>query len=100
VLGWDAAREIRGWHEPRRALDLARLIVLSRPGLPSPSAGDLWAAGLDPQDVLLCSEQTPDIKATDVRALAAAGEPLDGLVPASVARYIAGRGLYRGVDRE
>jgi nicotinic acid mononucleotide adenylyltransferase len=32
---------------------------------------------------------------TDLRARAAAGEPLDGLVPATVAQIIEDRGLYR-----
>jgi nicotinic acid mononucleotide adenylyltransferase len=32
---------------------------------------------------------------TDARALAAAGKPLDGLVPPAVAAIIEARGLYR-----
>ena len=100
VLGWDAAREIRSWHQPGRVLELARLIVVNRPGLPAPTAGDLKAAGLDPERVILCAVTTPDINATHVRRILAEGGHLDGLLSPEVARYLAERGLYRGGDRE
>jgi nicotinic acid mononucleotide adenylyltransferase len=37
---------------------------------------------------------------TDVRARAATGEPLDGLVPPAVAELVAARGLYRPQARD
>jgi nicotinate-nucleotide adenylyltransferase len=100
VLGWDAARDIRDWHQPEQVLARARLIVVNRPGLPEPTADDLRAAGLDPQRVILCSADTPDINATHVRRILAEGGNLDGLISPEVARYLAERGLYRGRDRE
>lgn len=100
VLGWDAAREIGSWHQPGRVLELARVLILNRPGLAAPSEADLRAAGLDPARVLLCAEEMPDIKATRVRAVIADGGSLAGLVPPAVAAYIAKRGLYRRRDRE
>ncbi|MEP7104628.1 MAG: nicotinate-nucleotide adenylyltransferase [Chloroflexota bacterium] len=100
VLGWDAAREIRNWHQPERVLELARVMVLNRPGLAPPSETDLRAAGLDPERVLLCTEATPDIQATRVREVIAAGGPLDALLPAAVAEHIRARGLYGGRVRE
>ena len=100
VLGWDAAREIRNWHQPERVLELARVIVVNRPGLAPPTEADLRAAGLDPGQVVLCTEATPDIQATRVREVIAAGGALDDLVPQSVAEHIRARGLYRGQHRE
>ena len=100
VLGWDAAREIPSWHQPERVLELARLIVVNRPGLPAPAAGDLRAAGLDPERVILCPAGTPNINATHVRRVLAESGSLDGLLDPEVARYVAERGLYRGRDRE
>jgi len=100
VLGWDAAREIRQWHRPARVLELARLIVVNRPGLPAPSQEDLRAAGLDPAQVLLCTANTPDINATRVRQVLAEGGDLDGLLNPEVARYLVERGLYGAGDRE
>ncbi|HEX6350320.1 MAG TPA: nicotinate-nucleotide adenylyltransferase [Candidatus Dormibacteraeota bacterium] len=100
VLGWDAAREIRSWHQPERVLELARLIVVNRPGLPAPREEDLRAAGLDPERVLLCAAETPDINATHVREVLAGGGNLDGLLHPAVAAYLNERGLYRRRDRE
>lgn len=100
VLGWDAARDIRQWHQPERVLELARVIVVNRPGLPAPAEADLRAAGFDPARVLVCRDRTPDIKATRVREVLAAGGDLDGLLAPAVARYVVDRGLYRGGDRE
>jgi nicotinate-nucleotide adenylyltransferase len=100
VLGWDAAREIRLWERPERVFELARLLVVNRPGLAPPTEADLRAAGLDPARVLLCDQGTPDVKATRVRGLVASAGDLDGVLPPAVASYIAERGLYRGPDRE
>jgi nicotinate-nucleotide adenylyltransferase len=100
VLGWDAAREIRNWHQPERVLALARVLVLNRPGLAPPTEADLRAAGLDPERVVLCTESTPDIQATRVREVIASGGALDGLLPPLVAEHIRARGLYRGRVRE
>src|SRR5438270_604232 len=100
VLGWDAAREIRLWERPERVFELARVLVVNRPGLAPPTEAELREAGLDPDQVLLCDVRTPDVKATRVRAVLASGGELDGLLAPGVARYIAERGLYRGADRE
>ncbi len=100
VLGWDAAREIAKWHQPERVLELARVLVLNRTGLAPPSEADLRAAGLDPERVLVCAQEMPDIKATRVRKVIADGGSLDGLLAPGVADYISKRGLYRGRDRE
>jgi nicotinate-nucleotide adenylyltransferase len=94
ILGWDAAREIRSWHEPERVLENARLVVLSRPTLPPPTGEDLAKVGLVPELVIVCRDPTPDIRATDIRTRAAGGEPLAGLVAPAVEEYIRAHGLY------
>lgn len=95
VLGWDAARELRSWHEPREVAELARLVVVGRPGLRMPGASELRAAGLDPERVVLCPQTTPDVSATDLREALAGGGSTHGLLPPRVAEYIQDRGLYR-----
>jgi len=95
VLGWDAARLLPAWHEPRRVLELAALVLFRRPGVPGPSDADLHAAGIDPNRATLCDTRTPELDATEIRRRAAAGEPLEGLVPPAVAEYIEAHGLYR-----
>lgn len=95
VLGWDAARLLPAWREPQRVLELASLVLFRRPGVPGPSDDDLRAAGIDPARAVLCATATPEVDATEIRRRAAAGEPLDGLVPPAVAGYIQAHGLYR-----
>lgn len=51
----------------------------------------------------VCDLPLKAVSSTLIRQKAAAGEPLDGLVPTAVARYIEERGLYRtaaAVDRD
>ena len=95
ILGWDAARDISSWHRPADVLKLAQLVLLNRPGLMPPSDADLRAAGIDPAKVILCSEQTPDVRATEIRELVRRGADLVGKVPAPVAAFIREHGLYR-----
>lgn len=96
VLGWDAAREIRSWREPDAVLDLATLVVITRPGLAAPAEPDLRAAGIDPGRAVLCADPTPDVEATDIRDALHAGQPLpDGVLPRAVAAYVEDHGLYR-----
>jgi nicotinate-nucleotide adenylyltransferase len=94
VLGWDAARDLGSWREPGRVLELARLVVVTRPGWTRPSAADLIAAGIDPERTVLCDAQTPDIEGTHVRELLESGRDLDGLLDPAVERYIRSHSLY------
>ena len=99
ILGWDAARDLNSWHQPQAVLRLASLVVLRRPGLPAPDVDAFREAGLDPSQTRLCAAPTPDIRATEVRRLAAADRPLTGLVPDAVAGYIREHRLYGALGR-
>jgi nicotinate-nucleotide adenylyltransferase len=94
ILGWDAARELGTWRKPEEVLRLAGLVVVGRPGLDWPTPEGLRAAGIDPEQTILCGELTPDVAATTVRRRAATGQPLEDLVPGAVEDYIRERGLY------
>lgn len=95
VLGWDAARLLPTWRQPQEVLALAPLVVLPRPGMPLPGPGDLAAAGIPEDRVVVCTGSTPAINATDLRRRIARGAALDGLVPEAVERYIQIHNLYR-----
>jgi nicotinate-nucleotide adenylyltransferase len=95
ILGWDAARLFRTWHEPDRVASLGSIVILSRPGTDPPTGSEMTALGLRPERVIKCSGGTPDISGSALRGEIAAGRPVTGKLPAAVERYIAERGLYR-----
>jgi nicotinate-nucleotide adenylyltransferase len=95
VVGADQFESFLSWSEPAEVLELTRLAVATRPGFPR---GELEAVleQLDRRERVLFFEIEPNpASSTDIRARVAAGEPLDGLVPAAVARLVEERGLYR-----
>jgi nicotinate-nucleotide adenylyltransferase len=95
VVGADQFRGFLEWTEPAGVLERTRLAVATRPGFPRAEL-DSVLAQLDQPDRVLFFEIEPNPAAsTEVRARAAAGEPLDGLVPVAVAELVAERGLYR-----
>lgn len=95
VVGADQFCELPGWAEPEDVLERARLAVATRPGFPRERL-ERVLAGLSRPDRVVFFDIPPNSNAsTDVRSRAAAGEPLDGLVPPAVAELIRERGLYR-----
>jgi len=94
ILGWDAARLFRTWHEPERVGELASLVIVDRPGL-TPTGSEMASLGLDPARVILCHYPTPDVSGSALRREIGAGEPVAGRVPPAVERYIADHHLYR-----
>lgn len=78
VIGADLVAERERWHGWPELKQLARFIVVGRQGSPAQGGVEL-----------------PPISSTLVRHKVRAGEPIDALVPAAVADYIAQQGLYR-----
>ncbi len=96
VIGGDSLRDLPTWHDPHELIRRCRLGVLRRPG----AAFDLDALegaipGLTERIVFIDAPPVPE-SSRAIRARVAAGEPLEGLVPAAVAALIAAEGLYRG----
>ena len=94
ILGWDAARLFKTWHEPERVGSLAAVLIVGRPGTKTPGPSELAAAGLDPERVLTCFVETPDVSASRLRDLLSKGESVAGKVPWVVERYITSKHLY------
>jgi len=87
LLGSDAAAGLPTWNRSDRVIELSTVVVAHRPGhehLPN---------------VRVLHGPELAISASDIRTRVRDGRPIDFLVPAEVARYIAERGLYQG-DRE
>lgn len=94
ILGWDAARLFRSWHEPDVIRRLATVVVVRRPGTPPPDAKLLQAAGLDPARTILCMGHTPDISGSALREAIALGKPVSESLRPAVERYVAEQKLY------
>jgi nicotinate-nucleotide adenylyltransferase len=95
ITGSDAFADITTWHDYPRLFDLSNFAVVSRPGHPTsrlamPPTGSRGS-------VFVVEARTPDVSSTDVRRRIAAGEPIDGLVPDSVAEHIRRHNLYAPV---
>ena len=95
VVGADQFRGFPGWSEAAEVLERTRIAVATRPGFPRQELDGVLAQLDRPERVLFFEIEPNPAASTDVRALAAAGEPLDELVPAAVADLVAERGLYR-----
>lgn len=96
ILGWDSLQELYRWKQPEELMKLCTLIAIVRPGCKPPDmqALERTVSGISSGTILL--EIPPvDISATGIRSRVKAGEPLEGLVPEKVARYIEANGLYR-----
>lgn len=92
ITGADALASLPSWKSPEELLRRATFVGVTRPGHPLVPLADT-----PPGRVVLVEIEGIDISSTDIRARVAAGEPIDGLVPDSVAEYIHERGLYAGL---
>lgn len=98
LVGSDALASLPRWHMPARVLELARLVVLDRPG-----------AGQDPESLASLGEIGPgaaarakvldgapvDISSSELRRMIAKHQSILEWVPPAVAAYIEEHGLYR-----
>ena len=95
ILGWDAARLLRNWRDPEKVIELASIVIISRPGTPRPQQSDFVDAGLYSGRFTFCDLQTtPDVSGSAVRRAIGRGESVAGKVPEQVERYIAAHHLY------
>jgi len=95
VVGADQFCHFPDWAEPDEVLERTRLAVATRPGFPRERLQSVLDRLSHPERVVFFDLPPNPTASTDVRARAAAGEPLDGLVPPAVGRLIRERELYR-----
>ncbi len=100
IIGADAFAEIATWYEYPSVLDACRFAVIARPGTTLDAA---FARTPDLRNrvgdtIHLVHATTAAVSSTEIRARLAAGQPVDGLVPETVARHIAVHQLYRSLD--
>jgi nicotinate-nucleotide adenylyltransferase len=95
LIGADQFADFLRWKDFEEVLERTRLGVAARPGFSSERLAEVLAGLRRPERVELFELEPIPIASRDLRARAAAGEPLDGLVPPAVAAIIRERGLYR-----
>ena len=95
ILGIDALQDFLEWREPERLLDLARLLVVSRPGhkLQVPAAVERQL-GKRAKRITLHEMPMLEVSSTEIRCRLQRGRPVRYLLPDAVERYIRDRGLY------
>jgi len=89
LIGQDQHARLHTWHRWRELLQRVELAVAVRPGEAVELHPEVRAAGWH-----VLPMQPQAVSATELRARIAAGEPIDGLVPAAVAGYIDHHRLY------
>ena len=96
VLSAEAFLGLMTWREPRRVMELARVVVAPRDGYPD-AGPDFLAEHLPDLADRATFLDGPRLRlsASELRARAAAGRSLRYLVPDAVAAYIGDHALYQ-----
>jgi nicotinate-nucleotide adenylyltransferase len=94
LIGADELADFAEWKDPERVLQLARLGVAMRPGVPDQRLREARSRLSAPDRVLYFEMEPTPVSSSDVRERVARGEPIDGVVPPLVADAIARLGLY------
>ncbi len=98
ILGADSLVDLPHWHEPKRVLERAELIVVPRPG------SDLWtpdqlaeAVGIPSSTIRVRFVDCPSIAiaSRELRNRVSEGKTIRFTVPRAVEEYVRERGLYR-----
>ena len=97
LLGADEFASFLGWKEPERVVELARLGVATRPGTPRERLDAVLVQLPEAarERVVFFRIEPHDVSSSRIRALAARGGDLTGLVPPAVAAELTRLGPYR-----
>jgi nicotinate-nucleotide adenylyltransferase len=94
VLGADEFAAFSSWKSPERVLELVRLAVAMRPGVPDERVREAHARLSAPDRISYFDLEPLPVSSSLVRERAARGEPIDDLVPPKVAEGVGRLGLY------
>jgi nicotinate-nucleotide adenylyltransferase len=97
VLGADELADFWAWKEPDRVLELVRLAVAKRPGIPERELAHALARFPEDRVVVFDMPATP-VSSTEVRARVARGESIAELVPEKVEWALGRLGLYADAE--
>ena len=94
IIGADQFSDFLSWKDPDAVLERARLAVATRPGYPSARLDAVLEELDQPERVVFFDIEPNPAASREIRARAAAGSPLAGLVPEAVETLIREHGLY------
>jgi nicotinate-nucleotide adenylyltransferase len=94
VVGADEFADFPRWKNPERVLELVRLAVAMRPGVPEDRLQSVRASLSAPGRIMFFEMEPVPVSSSQVRERVVRGEPIDDLVPPKVADAIARLGLY------
>ena len=94
IIGADQLADFWQWKRPERVLELARLGVAMRPGVPDDRVREAHARLPAPDRISYFRLEPVPVSSSLVRQRSAAGESIDDLVPLKVAEAIRRLGLY------
>ena len=98
LIGADELADLPGWKRPERVLELVRIGVGMRPGVPEDRLRDARARLPAPDRIEYFELQPSAVSSTVIRDRVANGVAIDGLVPPGVAEAIERLGLYAAAE--
>ncbi|MFP4145434.1 MAG: nicotinate (nicotinamide) nucleotide adenylyltransferase [Phycisphaeraceae bacterium] len=100
LIGADQVRIFDQWYEAERVEELAEPLVVVRPPDTAESLLATLAEGQEREKWRGRLVEVPavDVSSTELRRRLAEGEPVAGMIPREVLRYIREHGLYRGEE--
>lgn len=98
VIGGDEFVDFPTWKEPERVLELVRLGVALRPGVPDGRVREALARVPTPERVSFFEMTPVPVSSSQIREHVRRGEPIEDLVPRPVADAIARLHLYSGQE--
>ena len=94
VLGADEFADLPRWKRPERVLELVRIAVAKRPGVPDERMRETFVRLSAPDRISYFDLSPVPVSSSLVRERVARGEPIDDLVPPKVAEAVVRLGLY------
>lgn len=98
LIGADELADLPSWKRPERVLELVRIGVAMRPGVPEHKLRDARARLPAPGRIEYFDMEPASVSSTEIRDRVARGDRVDGLVSPAVARAIARLGLYERAE--
>jgi nicotinate-nucleotide adenylyltransferase len=95
ILGADAANDLGHWYAAERIIELARIVIIGRPGAAPDREQLIYTFPHLAERMLLVAGPQLEISSTLLRERVAAGQSIRYLTPEPVVEYIMRHGLYR-----